>query len=171
MPTTSALAGHVVPGVDGTTVDFDARRGAPLIVILGNRYTQKSGHQIIESLRSHPATMSVPVVQVACLRDVPKPLQAMAVRHITAGYRGQLADLAARRAAVGAPDVDESTLLTIALDWTGEVTGSFGFSATDRTTVVLVLDHDQRLVARITEPAAFAAIRAALAAASVERTV
>lgn len=165
------LAGHVIPGVNGTAVDFDAHRGAPLVVILGNRHTQKTGHEIIESLRSHPRTMSVRVVQVACLRDVPKPLQAMATRHITAGYRGQLSDLAARRAALGAPAVDESTLLNIALDWTGEVTGSFGFSAADRTPVVLVLDHELRLLARVTEPGAFAAVRAALATTSVEGTV
>ncbi|MFD9893577.1 hypothetical protein ACFWY9_29890 [Amycolatopsis sp. NPDC059027] len=171
MPATSALAGHVVPGLDGTTVDFDARRGAPLVVILGNRHTQKAGHEIIEALRSHPATMSVPVVQVACLRDVSQPLRAMALRHIAAGYRGQLADLAARRAALGAPPADEPALLTIALDWHGEVTGGFGFTPADRTPVVLVLDSDQRLVARITEPHAFAAIKAALAPASVEGTV
>ncbi|MEU5264147.1 hypothetical protein [Amycolatopsis sp. NPDC021455] len=165
MTTTSALAGHVVPGVNGTTVDFDARRGAPLVVILGNRHTQKAGHQIIESLRSHPATMSVPVVQVACLRDVSQPLRAMAQRHIAAGYRAQLADLAARRAALGAPAADESALLTIALDWTGEVTGGFGFTGADRTPVVLVFDPGQRLLARITEPHAFAAVKAALGTA------
>jgi hypothetical protein len=159
----TGLAGQVLPGVNGTDVDFDTYRGGALVVILGNRYTQKAGHEIIEALRSHPQTISVPVVQVAHLEDVPKPLRAMATRHITAGYRSQLSDLASRRIALGWPLVDESTLLNIALDWSGTVTGLFGFTAAARTPLALVYDRHQQLVARSTEPEAFTVIRSALA--------
>jgi aromatase len=163
---TSALTGQVLPGVDGSPVSFDTYRGCPLVVVLGNRRTQQAGHAILEALRSHPATINIPVVQVSHLAGVPTALAPMAIRHITAGYHCQLGDLGARRLTVGGSAADEADLLRIGLDWNGSVTGRFGFTDTDESPLVLVFDQRQHMIAgiRATPADTFARIRTGLAA-------
>ncbi|MEU5264148.1 SRPBCC family protein [Amycolatopsis sp. NPDC021455] len=156
------LRGTVLPGAGSTEVDFSAKAGRPLVVILGNRITQKAGHDLVDALRTDPATADVPIVQVAHLQGVPRSLHKIAERDIASGRAKQVRRAESLRAAAGLPAGGEDEAIGLALDWHGVLGAEHGFGARDKAPLTLVTDPFLSVVAVLRTADALPGVRAAL---------
>ncbi|MFD9893576.1 SRPBCC family protein [Amycolatopsis sp. NPDC059027] len=157
-----SLRGVVLPGAGGTEVDLSEKAGRPLVVVLGNRITQKAGHDLVDALRTDPVTAEVPIVQVAHLQGVPRSLHRIAERDIASGRARQVERAARLRAAAGLPADGEDEAIGLALDWQGVLGAEHAFGARDKAPLTLVTDPYLSVVATIRATDALPGIRAAL---------
>ncbi|MEC3974255.1 SRPBCC family protein [Amycolatopsis sp. H20-H5] len=162
------LRDYVLPGVGGIEVDLSAKAGKPLIVVLGNRVTQKAGHDLVDALRTDPITAEVPIVQVAHLQGVPRSLHKIAERDIAGGRRKQVERAEKLRAAEGLATGGEDEAIGLALDWQGVLGRDHGFGARDKAPLTLVTDTYLSVLTVIRTADALPGIRAALDSITVK---
>ncbi len=161
----------MLPGVGDTEVDLSTKVGRPLVVILGNRITQKAGHDLVDALRTDPVTAEVPIIQVAHLQGVPRSLHKVAERDIAGGRAKQVERAVRLRTEAGLVATGEDEAIGLALDWQGILGGHYGFGARDKAPLTIVTDPYLCVLTVIRTDDALPGIRAALDAIAVKEAV
>jgi hypothetical protein len=146
------LSGATLASFGGERLALEDYRGTTVLVVLGNQRTSKRLPALVERLFAETGG-ELPIVQIAHLRGVPRMLHGVAERDIRRSVerlRETLAgpgDAARRRIAIG-------------LDWKGDVTSRFAFTARSPEAVVAVLDEDLAVVCRNPDGQQLAALAA-----------
>jgi aromatase len=166
-----SLRGYVLPGVGDTEVDLSTKAGRPLVVVLGNRITQKAGHDLVDALRTDPATAEVPIIQVAHLQGVPRSLRKVAERDIAGGRVKQVERAVRLRAEAGLVATGEDEAIGLALDWQGILGAAYGFGTRDKSLLTIVADPYLCVLTVIRSDDALPGIRAALDSLAVKEVV
>jgi hypothetical protein len=154
---------HITLGTpDGSTLAFAEYRGRRAVLVLGNQQTGKLVREIAARVHRDPAMADVPVIQVAHLVGVPRLFKRLAERDIRQGLAAQRDSLCSLLAARGQPSDDADRLVTLGLDWDGQVTTALGFSAADASPLVAVIDENSQVISTVGDPALHDALQAAL---------
>ncbi len=146
------LSGATVSGLGGELLALDAYRGSSTLVVLGNQRTSKQLPALVERLFAQTGGR-LPIVQIAHLRGMPRMLHWIAERDIRHSVERVRATL------VGSDD-DAHRRVAIGLDWNGDITSRFGFTARSTEAVVALLDEDLVVVARNPDDRLLAALAA-----------
>lgn len=137
------LSAITLPSPTGRPLSFADYRDARAILLLGNQKTSELVPAMVRQLHADPRTADVPILQVAHLVGVPRVLRRMAERDIRRALASQHADLSRDR---GLAAEDAHRVLTLGLDWEGQVTKQFGFTSGDAHPLAAILDEDSSVV-------------------------
>ncbi|RFU82788.1 hypothetical protein DY218_31055 [Streptomyces triticagri] len=138
------LSDVTLPGHDGGTLTFADYRGRRAVLVLGNQRNAKQVPAVAGRIHGAADTADVTVIQVAHLKGVPRAFRRLAAVDIKRGMRGQLTALREQRTGRGLPAADADDLLVMGLDWSGELTDRFGFTARDDEPAALLIDEQCR---------------------------
>lgn len=134
------LTDTVLPSTTAVPLRFADYRGERVVLLLGNQKTGTAVQELARSLQSTPATANTPILQVAHLAGVPRLLHRLAERDIRNGVRAQ-EELAGELLRARGRTDPEGRLLSVGLDWHGEVTTQLGFSSRDTRPLATVVDE------------------------------
>jgi len=131
----------------GHEVSLSDYRGKRVVVTFGGRDSVPQIEQGIATIRQTYDPDELTIVGVSDLRAAPRPARIIVKNQIKKAYEGavkaQDADLQAR----GKPARQEpSKDVIMLLDWSGEVTDSFGLSGVDKEAAAVVVDGDGKVI-------------------------
>ena len=130
----------------GHEVSLSDYRGRKVVVTFGGRESVPQIEQGIAAIRKQYDPDQVTIVGVSDLRAAPRPARIIVKNQIKKAYEGavkaQDADL---QAAGKPPREDPSKDVIMLLDWSGEVTDSFGVAGADKEAAAVALDGEGKV--------------------------
>jgi AhpC/TSA family len=149
----------------GHEVSLGDYRGRRVVVTFGGRDSVGQIEQGIATIRKSYDPDELTIIGVSDLRAAPRPARIIVKNQIKKAYEGavkaQDADLQARGKA---PREEPSKDVIMLLDWSGEVTDSFGVTGADKEAAAVALDGEGKIRGSGTGPQLGEEIVAVLAA-------
>jgi len=130
----------------GHEVSLTDYRGRKVVVTFGGKDSVPQIEQGIATIRKQYDPDQLTIVGVSDLRAAPRPARILVKSQIKKAYEGavkaQDADL---QAAGKPPREDPSKDVIMLLDWSGEVTDSFGVTGADKEAAAVAIDGEGKV--------------------------
>jgi hypothetical protein len=133
------ILGHQV-----SLADF---KGRTIVVTFGGKDSVPQIQQGIGAIRKQYDPDQVTIVGVSDLRAAPRPARIIVKSQIKKAYEGAVKRQADDLAAAGKPPrEDPSQDVIMLLDWSGEVTDSFGVTGADKEAAAVAVNSDGKVI-------------------------
>jgi hypothetical protein len=146
------LTSVTLAGLRRSTLEFEAFRGRPFVILLGNRLTGPAVGMLTGLVHDRLPDEDLAVVQVFHLRGTPWRRRWLAEREIRRSTASQRLALFSARVARGLPVGDESRRIAVGLDWEGRITAPLGFGAASEFPIAAIVDEHLEVFAEVHEP-------------------
>lgn len=150
------MSHHAVPAeapeftldhVLGHKVSLSDFRGRTVMAMFGGKESAPQMQGWTELIRGRYDPEELPILGVSNLQPVPRPARIIAKKLMKKAFDDVVKDETEfLRAAGKEPPEDPAKLVVMLLDWTGDVTRSFGFDDVEHEAAGVVIDGDGRVL-------------------------
>jgi peroxiredoxin len=130
----------------GHEVSLHDYRGRTAVVVFGGRESAEQVKQGVGAIRRAHGADEVPVIGVSDLRAAPRPARIIVKSQLKKAFEEAVAEERRAAEAAGRAEVDPKTDVVMVMDWSGEVTDSFGLSDVEHEAVGVAVGPDGRII-------------------------
>jgi cytochrome oxidase Cu insertion factor (SCO1/SenC/PrrC family) len=131
----------------GHKVSLSEFRGRTVLAMFGGKESAEQMQEVSKKVRARYDPEELPILGVSNLEPVPRPARIIAKKLLKKAYEDVVKDETEwLRAAGKEPPDDPAKFVVMLLDWTGDVTRSFGLGDVEHEAVGIVIDDNGRVL-------------------------